>query len=367
MQRTIKKPYPPFHAEHVGSFLRPQRLVQARHDWRAGVISRDRLTEIENEEVLNVVACQKACGLTVITDGELRRDDWHVDFFEHLQGIGKSEAEPYEGGAPYRICINGRLDFEDTHPFLAHYRFLHQAIGDDPRMLAKQTLPSPNMLMYSCIRQSRFYSSLEAFSDDLAEVYRKAIRAFYQQGCRYLQLDDLFWHCLCDENMLARESESGIAPEKLLTLCTRTLNRALEQRPDDMYISLHLCRSRFSARHGCNTGLDVLGYAMANANVDSLFLDYDDSRPAGLEPLRKVHRQKVVLGLVDPHDSELEEPRSIKMAINTASLYVPLQQLAISPKCGFGHVNGQNMTEEQQWDKLRHIVSIARQVWTIPD
>ncbi|ACS86701.1 5-methyltetrahydropteroyltriglutamate--homocysteine S-methyltransferase [Musicola paradisiaca] len=367
MQRTIKKPYPPFHAEHVGSFLRPKRLVQARHDWRKGLISRDRLTEIENEEVLNVVARQKACGLTVMTDGELRRNDWHVDFFEHLQGIGKSAAEPDEEGAPYRVRINGRLDFDDAHPFLAHYRFLHQAVGDDPRMLAKQTLPSPNMLMYPFIRRNMFYSSLDMFSDDLAEVYRKAIRAFYQQGCRYLQLDDLFWHCLCDENMMARESEPGMTSEKLLALCTSILNRALEQRPDDMYISLHLCRSRCSVRHAGDARLDAVGHAMANVNVDSLFLDYDDSRPAGLEPLRQVHRQKVVLGLVDPHDSMLEEPCTIKRAINTASLYVPLQQLAISPKCGFGHVNGQHMTEEQQWDKLRHIVSIARQVWTIPD
>ncbi|ATO32007.1 5-methyltetrahydropteroyltriglutamate--homocysteine S-methyltransferase [Dickeya dianthicola] len=365
--RTVKKPYPPFHAEHVGSFLLPPRLKQARQAWRQGLITYDRLTEIENEEVLNVVERQKACGLSAITDGELRIHDGITDFFSCLTGIDVDDAALPDGDTPGRLRVVGKLDFDDAHPFLTHYRFLHQAVGDSSETLAKQTLPSPTMLMYPAIRNNDVYPSLDAFCDDLAAVYRKLIQAFYRQGCRYLQLDDLFWARLCDGRAIDRENAAGFELRDLLARCTRTLNQALAQRPPDMFVSLHICCRRFSPNWVYGSGREVMGYAMANLAVDSLFIEYDDRRPVGLEPLRQVSCQKVVLGVVDARSATLETPDSVKMAINTASLYVPLQQLAISPKCGFGHCGKDDITEEQQWAKLRHMVNIAREVWTLPE
>ncbi|ACT07937.1 Methionine synthase vitamin-B12 independent [Dickeya chrysanthemi Ech1591] len=365
--RTVKKPYPPFHAEHVGSFVLPPRLRQARLAWRQGLMTRDRLTEIENEEVLNVVERQKDCGLHAITDGELRVCDGITDFFSCLTGIDVDDSVLPDDEIPYRLRVVGKLDFDDNHPFLTHYRFLHQAVGGGGGMLAKQTLPSPNMLMYPAIRNNAVYPSLEAFCDDLAAVYRKVIQAFYRQGCRYIQLDDLFWAHLCDNRAMERESAAGVELHTLLERCTYTLNQALAERPQDMFISLHICCRRFSPNWVYGRGREVMGHAMANLAVDSLFIEYDDRRPVGLEPLRQVNCQKVVLGVIDSHHAGLETPQSIKMAINTASLYLPLKQLAISPKCGFGHSEPGGLTEEQQWAKLKHMVNIAHEVWTLPE
>ncbi|WP_366927188.1 hypothetical protein [Dickeya dadantii] len=193
------------------------------------------------------------------------------------------------------------------------------------------------------------------------------IQAFYRQGCRYLQLDDLFWARLCDGRVMERENAAGFELRDLLERCTRTLNQALAQRPPDMFISLHMCCRRFSPNWVHGSGREVIGYAMANLAVDSLFIEYDDRRPVGLEPLRQVSCQKVVLGVMDARSAVLETPDSVKMAINTASLYIPLQQLAISPKCGFGHCGKDGITEDQQWAKLRHMVNIAREIWTLPE
>ncbi|NKI73237.1 methionine synthase [Dickeya sp. CFBP 2040] len=365
--RTVKKPYPPFHAEHVGSFLLPYRLKQARKAWRQGLIAPDRLTEIENEEILHVVERQKACGLSAITDGELRVREGITDFFSCLTGIDVDETALPDGDTPCRLRIVDKLDFDDNHPFLTHYRFLHQAVGNSGDMLAKQTLPSPNMLMYPAIRNNQVYASLDAFCDDLAAVYRKVIQGFYRQGCRYLQLDDLFWARLCDGQVMARENAAGFELRDLLDRCTYILNQALAQRPQDMYIALHVCCRRFSPHWVYGSGREVMGHAMANLAVDSLFIEYDDRRPVELEPLRQVRCQKVVLGILDSHSAELEAPHSVKMAINTAALYLPLQQLAISPKCGFGHDDKNDITQEQQWAKLQHMVNIAHEIWTLPE
>lgn len=367
MYRTLKKPYPPFHAEHVGSFLVPCRLAQARSAWKQGTITHDRLTEIENEEVTRVVACQKACGLMAITDGELRAVNGMADFFSGLDGIAFDEFNQPDDDAPFSLQVTDKLRFPADHPFLTHYRFLHQAVAPDGRIMAKQVLPSPNMLMYPSIRQNAAYSSLSLFCDDLIALYRTIIQAFYRQGCRYLQLDDPFWARLCDSRIAVYEQATGLALPDLLALCVRNLNQALAERPHDMYISLHICCRRFAPNWVHGVGRDVMTYAMANLAVDSLFIEYDDSRSVGLEPLRKVGEQKVVLGVVDAQNSALEQAGSIKMAINTASLYVPLHQLAISPKCGFRHCDNQQMSEEQQWAKLRNMVDIARQVWTFPE
>ncbi|WJY14087.1 5-methyltetrahydropteroyltriglutamate--homocysteine S-methyltransferase [Pectobacteriaceae bacterium CE90] len=373
MSRTVKKNYPPFHADHVGSFLQPSRLKQARAEWEQGRLSRDKLTEIEDEEVLRVVENQKACGLRAITDGELRRSWWHFDFFDHLQGLesyNDTGGESFNTVQPrtHHIRVVDKIDFDVSHPFLEHYRFLHKAVGIDGRSLAKQTLPSPTMLMHSCIRENTFYTSLEAYSDDLANAYRKAILAFYDAGCRYLQLDDVFLAYLFDLREREKEQEAGIDLQYLLDICVRTLNLVLEVRPEDMYISMHICRGSAMPSWIYQDGYDAIGYVIASVNVNGLFLEYDDDYSGSLELLRHITHQKVVLGVVTPHKGELEDSAAIKMAVNTASLYVPLQQLALGPLCGFSSTHGEALlTEEQQWAKLRHIVNIAQEVWTMPD
>ncbi|OSN04541.1 methionine synthase [Lonsdalea britannica] len=369
MSRNTHKLSPPFHAEHIGSFVRPSRLRQARQDWEQGRLSRDALTNIEDEEIRHAIDQQKACGLRVLTDGELRRACWQTDFFEHLSGI-KRLPEPPAGRKKGEIGIEivGEIEFEASHPFLAHFRFLHQAMGRESELLAKQTLPSPTMLLHPSLRDNDCYPSIEAYASALSHAYRQAIRAFYEAGCRYLQLDDMMWAYLSDHAVIAHEQGMGNDPQYLLDLCIRTLNQALVDKPEDMSISLHLCRGEFSGQWRYGDGFNAIAYAMAHAQVDSLMVEYDDRRPAELELLRHVTHQRVVLGIVSSRQAVLEDPSLVTMAINTASLYMPLRRLALSPTCGFASGNGDTvLSEAEQWAKLRHVVDIAKAAWLIPD
>jgi len=369
MSRTTHKLSPPFHAEHIGSFVRPPRLRQARQDWEQGRLSRDALTEIEDEEIVRAIDQQKACGLRILTDGEFRRVCWQTDFFEHLPGIRRLSAPPVEekpiaGG----IEVVGEISFDASHPFLAHFRFLHQAISHDSKLLAKQTLPSPTMLLHPSLRNNACYPSLEAYGSALSHAYRQAIQAFYEAGCRYLQLDDMMWAYLSDGAVIAHEQSMGNDPKSLLELCIHTLNQALADKPEDMYVSLHLCRGEFSGNWRYDDGLNAMAHAMARAQVDGVMVEYDDRRPAELELLRHVTSQQVVLGIVSSRQAELEDPSQVTMAVNTASLYMPLRRLALSPTCGFSPGNRDSvLSEAQQWAKLKHVVDIAKTVWMIPD
>lgn len=369
MSRNTHKLSPLFHAEHIGSFVRPPRLRQARQDWEQGRLSRDALTHIEDEEIRLAIDQQKACGLRVLTDGELRRVCWQTDFFEHLSGM-KRRHQPPAGRKKGEIGIEivGEIEFVASHPFLAHFRFLHQAIGRESDLLAKQTLPSPTMLLHPSLRNNACYSSLEAYASALSRAYRQAIRAFHEAGCRYLQLDDMMWASLSDHAVIAHEQSMGNDPQYLLDLCIRTLNQALTDKPEDMSISLHLCRGAFSGHWRYGDGFNAIAYAIAHAQVDCLMVEYDDRRPAELELLRHVTHQKVVLGIVSSRQAGLEDPSQVTMAINTASLYMPLRRLALSPTCGFASGNEDAvLSEAEQWAKLKHVVDIAKAVWLIPD
>ncbi|WP_291968731.1 methionine synthase [Candidatus Symbiopectobacterium sp.] len=333
MRRTIQK-YPPFHADHVGSLLRPACLKRVRSAFVAGKLTRPQLTQLEDDEVRRVVEQQKACGIHVITDGVLRRTGGNYDFFAHLHGIvGPLGEQDYcmtrQEMAACRLHIVGPVSFNTEHPFLAHYHFLHQA--------------------------------LDAYCDDLAQVYVQALHAFYAQGCRYLQLDDTFWSLFGDVAAIRAELDDGTDPYQLIEHCVYLLNRIMQDKPKDMYISLHVCSGDLDTKilHR-NPFADVIAKALGRLNVNSLFLEYADAHFSGLETLRAIGAQTVVLGVITSETGELEDARSIKRRINDASLYLPLNQLALSPMCGFASAeNAAWLTEEQQWNKLRHVVDLG--------
>lgn len=373
MRRTTQK-HPPFHADHVGSLLRPARLKQARDRYVQGQLEYPQLTDIEDEEIRRIIAQQKACGMHVITDGELRRTAWHYEFYQYLPGVdGRSGKQPFcadrEQMAARELRICGKLAFNPEHPFLAHFRFLHHLLAHDPNVVAKHNLPSPSMLMYRSLRQNTFYTHFEAYCDDVVQLYVQALWAFYHAGCRYLQLDDTFWSTFGDMRAMEQELASGTDPFLLIDSCVSVLNRIMQDKPEDMYISLHVCQGDLAAggirRNGYS---DAVAKALGSLDVNSLFLEYAEANTGGLEPLRAIGKQTVVLGVITPEQGDLEEAEKVKRRINDASLYLPLNQLALSPQCGFAAVSlSTPLTEEQQWNKLRHVVNLAHDIWVMSE
>lgn len=373
MRRTTEK-HPPFHADHVGSLLRPDRLKQARADYVSGQLTHPQLTLVEDEEIRRIVALQKACGMHVITDGELRRSGWHYDFFLHVQGIeGRPDKQLFCASraqmAARELRVAGPLAFTPDHPYLAHFRFLHQLLENDASVVAKHNLPSPSMLMYRAIRQNAIYADLDAYCNDLVQVYVQALRAFYQAGCRYLQLDDTFWSTFGDTEAMAEEEANGTDPYRLIDCCASILNRIMQDKPEDMYISLHVCQGDLAAGGIRRNGYcDAVAKALGRLQVNSLFLEYADANSGGLEPLREIGKQTVVLGVITSEQGELEDAKKVKRRINDASLYLPLNQLGLSPQCGFSSAEAAgHLTEEQQWNKLRHVVKLAHEIWVMSE
>ncbi|MCD7035435.1 5-methyltetrahydropteroyltriglutamate--homocysteine S-methyltransferase [Metabacillus sp. GX 13764] len=358
----------PFRADHVGSLLRTAAIKQARQDRSNGTITADELRSIEDEEILRIVEAQKEAGMKAVTDGEFRRAWWHFDFLENLDGV-----TGYEKGSGIQfnqvqtksrsIKVTGKLDFTD-HPMLEDYRYLHKIAGSHT---AKMTIPSPSMLHFRGEMNKDIYPDEEEFFSDLAKAYKKAIQAFYDAGCRYLQMDDTAWAYLCSEEQRKEIQARGADPEKLKQWYAKTINEAVADRPDDLKITMHICRGNF-----CSTWISSGGYEpvaetlFGGMNIDAFFLEYDNDRSGGFEPLRFVKRPdlKIVLGLITSNSGELEDAGAIKKRIEEASKYVPLSQLCLSPQCGFASTEeGNLLSEEEQWAKLRHAVKIAEDVW----
>ena len=364
LQRNI----PPFRADQVGSLLRTEAIKRAREGRAAGLITAEQLREVENEEIRRMVDKQKEVGLQAVTDGEFRRAWWHFDFLENLDGVEGYEAESgiqFHGvqSKAHSIKVTGKIDF-NHHPMLEDYKFLHGLAGTHT---AKMTIPSPNMLYYRGKIETPLYEDKEQFFHDLTQAYKKAIRAFYDAGCRYLQLDDTSWAAFFTQESRDKLIAEGKDPEQLLEISTRMINEAIADRPADMYITMHICRGNFRSTWTGSGGYDAAAEAIfAGLNLDGLFLEFDDERSGGFEPLRYVHRPnlQVVLGLVTSKFGELEDPDAIKRRIEEAARYVGLGQLCLSPQCGFASTEeGNLLAEEQQWAKLRSVVEIANDVW----
>lgn len=366
MSKTLVKA--PFRADHVGSFLRPERLKKARLQKENGEISTEELRLIENEEITKLVEKQKDAGLQVVTDGELRRSWWHFDFLEGLDGV--EGYTPDEGlqftGVETRkrgIKVTGKIGFSD-HYMIDHFKFLKSVAGD---AVAKFAIPSPNMLYFRGDFENGVYSSDEEIVKDLAIAYQGVIQALYDEGCRYLQIDDTSWAIFFSEEGRASMENKGKDPQKVAELCARAINESIANRPDDLLVTMHICRGNYKSTYMTSGGYEALSETIfGGLDVDGLFLEFDDERSGGFEPLRKVNRQDlyVVLGLITSKFGELEDKEAVKARIEEASKYVPLEQLCLSPQCGFASTeDGNKLTKEQQWEKVRHVVEIAKEVW----
>ena len=361
----------PFRADTVGSFLRPQAIKQAREQFTAGEIDATALRRIEDEAIRDVVTHQRACGLQVVTDGEFRRAWWHFDFFDGLQGVERYDVDQgiqFNGvqTKAHSVRVVSKLGFGD-HPMLEDFRYLQSVSGD---AVAKMTIPSPSVLHFRGGRKAidaTVYPELDAYFDDLAQTYRDAIKAFYDAGCRYLQLDDTVWAYLCSDDQKQQIRERGDDPEELARIYARVLNKAIEGKPDDLTIGLHVCRGNFRSTWISEGGYEpVAEILFGTVNIDAFFLEYDNQRSGGFEPLRFIRpgNQQVVLGLITTKNGELENPQTVKQRLAEAAQYVDINQICLSPQCGFASTEeGNSLTEEQQWAKLHLLVDIAKNVW----
>jgi 5-methyltetrahydropteroyltriglutamate--homocysteine methyltransferase len=361
---------PPFRADHVGSLLRPAPLKEARAKHAQGAITSAELKDIEDREIEKVVSKQQEIGLRLATDGEFRRSWWHFDFFRGLDGV-----TPYttDQGIQFHgvqtkaegIKITGKIGFS-SHPMLEHFKFLKSRARVTPKM----TIPAPSTFHF---RQGRaaiskdVYPTLDPFFDDLAAAYRAAIRAFYDAGCRYLQLDDTAWAMVCDPNERAQSKGRGDDPDALPKRYAALTNAALKQKPADMTITMHSCRGNFRSTFIASGGYEfVAEELLGNTGFDGYFLEYDSERAGGFEPLRFFPKgnKQLVLGLVTTKSGALESKDAIKRRIDEATKYVTPDQLCVSPQCGFASTEeGNVLAEDEQWAKLRMIVELADEVW----
>lgn len=358
-----------YRADHVGSLLRSEKIKEARRLHESGELPADSLRQVEDEEIARIVQKQKDIGLEAVTDGEFRRAWWHFDFLESLIGV---EGYWAGGGIQFKeqktksraIRVTGKLDF-GNHPFLEDFKYLKEEAGDHT---AKFTIPSPSMLHFRGEIDRHVYPEENDFFRDLAAAYKKAIRAFYDAGCRYLQLDDTAWAYLCSDEQKEQLREKGRDPDYLVRKYLETINEAVSDRPDDLRITMHICRGNFRSTWISSGGYEpVAAEIFSRLNIDGFFLEYDTERAGGFEPLRHVDRDDltIILGLVTSKHGELENKEEVKKRIDEAAGYVPLDQLALSPQCGFASTEeGNLLTEEEQWEKLGHVVKIAEEVWS---
>ena len=366
MQRTKA----PFRADHVGSLLRPAALKEARARHERGQSSTEELRTVEDREIERVIKKQEEVGLKLATDGELRRAWWQFDFYKGLDGVelystGQGIAFAGVETKAQSVRVVGKVDFSG-HPHLEHFRF----VKDHAKVTPKMTIPAPSTLHFRQGRQSisrEVYPDLDGFFHDVGEAYRKAIRAFYDAGCRYLQLDDTAWAMLCDPKEREGARRRGDDPDSLPAHYARVTNQALAGRPADMAITMHSCRGNFRSTFIAQGGYEPIAERLlGELDLDGYFLEYDSERAGSLEPLRFLPKgqKQVVLGLVTSKSGTLEKKDDIKRRIEQATQYVALDQLCLSPQCGFASTEeGNILAEDEQWAKLRMIVEVAEEVW----
>ena len=359
---------PPFRADQVGSLLRPPELREARAKAKRGEISAEALRNVEDAAIRQAVERQQAIGLEAITDGEFRRDWWHVDFLTGLEGV-ESYAAPLVVGfhnteeQPPMLRVAGKV--RRTRPvFVESFRFLNEAT----QRTAKQTIPAPAMLH---MRPGRAGVSREAYPDldefwrDVALAYRAEIRDLAAAGCTYLQLDDTSFAYLCDEKFCASMRARGDDPARLVRTYADAINEALADRPAGTTVTMHTCRGNFKSTWVAAGGYEPVVEALFSAQVDGFFMEFDSERAGDFAPLRFAPKdKKVVLGLVTTKVGELEDKDTLKRRIDAAARHVPLENLCLSPQCGFSSTHhGNTLSYEEQWRKLERIVEVAREVW----
>ena len=361
---------PPFRADHVGSLLRSAPLKEARAKREKGEITADQLKAIEDREIEAIIKKQEAAGLKSITDGEYRRAFWNYDFLGKLDGVEAYLGErkiSFQGVQPKPMMLRviGKLGGYVPHPMIEHFKFVQSHTKATPKM----TIPSPSSLHFRYGRAAvpeAIYPSMDDFYNDLGTSYRKAVRAFADAGCRYLQLDEVNFTYLCDPELRKHVTQRGDDPEAMPHIYATMINAAISDIPADMTITMHLCRGNFQSTFVASGGYEPVAEILFNEiKVNGYFMEYDSARAGGFEPLRFVPKDKtVVLGLVTSKSGTLESKDELKRRIDEAAKYVSIDQLCLSPQCGFASTEeGNILTEEQQWAKLRMIVELSEEVW----
>ena len=358
---------PPFHADHVGSLLRPSELQEARAKAKAGAISASELRTVEDRSIRHVVARQEAAGLESITDGELRRDFWHLDFLRQLDGVELKKPTGmtfHADDVPPMATVTGRVAC--SRPIFADsFSFLKSVTRKTPKL----TIPAPAALHFRGGRNAisrTAYPDLAAFWADTAAAYRTAIAHLYAAGCRYLQLDDVSFSYLCDDKVRENFHANGDDPATLHRDYAAAIGEALAGRPTDLRVTMHTCRGNFrSTWFAAGAYRDPVVEAMFSTPVDGYFMEWDSERAGGFEPLRLLPKgKKVVLGLVTTKSGVLESSDALKRRIDEAAKYVPREDLCLSPQCGFASTHhGNALGEEEQWRKLALVVEVAREIW----
>jgi 5-methyltetrahydropteroyltriglutamate--homocysteine methyltransferase len=367
MQRTK----PPFRADHVGSLLRPAALRQARERRAKGEIAAEALKAVEDREIENIIKKQEAAGLQSITDGEFRRSWWHLDFLWGLDGV---ERHVMDTGIAFAavttrnegVRVTGKIGFSG-HPMLEHFKFLKARTQRVPKM----TIPAPSALYGRPVPtpiDKTVYPKLDRFFDDLGQAYKKAVRAFADAGCRYLQLDEVFIALLCDEGYRARMKDRGDDPDHLGVLYGDLINTAISDIPPDMTVTMHLCRGNYKSTFmgsGTSSYEAMQEVLFDRIKVHGYFMEYDTARAGGFEPLSFLPKDRLaVLGLVTSKTGALEAKATIQHRIEQAAEFADLDQLCLSPQCGFASTEeGNILAEDEQWAKLRMIVEVADEVW----
>jgi 5-methyltetrahydropteroyltriglutamate--homocysteine methyltransferase len=361
---------PPFRADHVGSLLRPAALKEARGKRERGEITAEELKTIEDREIETVIRKQEAAGLRSVTDGEFRRAFWNYDFLGQIDGVEAYLGErkiKFQGPQPKPMMLRviGKLGGYRAHPMIDHFKFVAAHAEATPKM----TIPSPSSLHFRYGRDAvpvDIYPDMDDFYRDLGEGYRKAVRAFSDAGCRYLQLDEVNFTYLCDPKLRAFVADRGEDPETLPHVYARMINAALSDVAPDMTRAMHLCRGNFQSTFVASGGYEPVAEILFNEiNIDAYFMEYDSDRAGGFAPLRFVPKGKmVVLGLVTSKRGTLESKDELKHRIDQAARFIDLDQLCLSPQCGFASTEeGNILAEDEQWAKLRRIVEVADEVW----
>jgi 5-methyltetrahydropteroyltriglutamate--homocysteine methyltransferase len=366
----MKRAKPPFRADHVGSFLRPAALKEARAQRENGTITAAELKAVEDREIEKIIKKQEEIGLQLATDGEFRRSWWHFDFLSMLDGVELFETD---AGIQFRgvqtkaqsLRIVSKVGFSN-HPMLEHFKFLKAHCKVTPKM----TIPAPPVLHFRLAKDGiakSVYPDLDGFFHDLGQAYKQAVKGFYDAGCRYLQFDDTVWAYLCSQEELRKARERMPNVDQLQSIYARVINAALEGKPADMTITTHVCRGNFRSTWISEGGYEpVAETLLGKVNYDGYFLEYDTERAGGFEPLRFLPKGNkiVVLGLVTSKSGTLEKKDDVKRRIDEAAKFAPLEQFCLSPQCGFASTEeGNVLAEEEQWAKLRMIIELAGEVW----
>lgn len=364
---------PPFRADHVGSLLRTAPLKEARARHERGEIDDGALKAIEDREIAAVIRKQEAIGLKSITDGEFRRAMWHFDFLERLDGV---ESYAAQQGIQFKgvqtkakgLKVTGKIGFTG-HPMIDHFRFVAANLQPGTGAVAKMTIPSPSVLHFRGGRKAvgeYVYPDMADFFADLGDAYRKAVKAFADAGCRYLQLDETNLAYLCDPAQREMLKARGDDPDTLPATYARLINTAIADRPADMVISMHLCRGNFRSSWISEGGYEPVAEILFNTiGVDAYFMEFDTERAGGFEPLRFLPKDKqVVLGLVTSKTGTLESRDAIRRRLDQATRFAPLDQFCLSPQCGFASTEeGNVLAEDEQWAKLQMIIALADEIW----